>query len=129
MGNCITATKRYTFEASHSLVDYNGKCSHLHGHSYKLEVSFSRATGLNSQGMVIDFNTIDKIVEPILERYDHTHLNLILPNPTAEVLAQVLYEEIADILKNMCRVDDNLNTVHVTQLKLWETEKCYVTIG
>lgn len=80
----LTITKEFTFHAAHRLfhttLDENeneqifGKCSRLHGHTYRLQVSVSGP--LNSNGMVIDFNDLKKIVEEeVIDRYEHTFLN------------------------------------------------------
>ena len=35
----IEITKEFCFEGAHSLMGYDGKCCHIHGHSYKLYVT------------------------------------------------------------------------------------------
>lgn len=123
----ITVTKRFTFEASHNLIKYEGKCSNLHGHSYKLEVSFTSESRLNSQGMVLDFNLIDEIVKPIVDRYDHHYLNDFFSNPTAEVMAGSIFNEIQYILSDRNNIP-NFEGIYISEVKLWETEKCFVSV-
>ncbi len=123
----ISATKRYTFEACHFLRNYNGKCANLHGHSYKLEVTFS-SSKVDSLGMIIDFNKIDDFVKPIVARYDHSQLNTFFEQPTAELMAVSILAEIRKRLNSSKKTDESLNGVYVSQVKLWETEKCYVTV-
>ena len=65
-------TKMFSFEMAHCLWHYEGKCSNLHGHSYKMEVTVE---GLPSQenGMVIDFKKLKDIVnETIIDKFDHS---------------------------------------------------------
>lgn len=120
----VSVTKRYTFEAAHNLLNYDGACSNLHGHSYKLEVSFKRgianASDLDTQGMVVDFNDMDKYVKPIVERYDHSYLNNFFEQPTAELMALSIFKELKEITEN--------KGVRVSKIALWETEKCHVEI-
>ena len=79
-----TVTARYGFEAAHRLHDCArsdtenaeafGPCNRLHGHSYHLEVSVTRAE--LADGMVIDFGRLDRIVEEaIIARLDHQVIN------------------------------------------------------
>lgn len=76
----------FTFEASHQLEWHSGKCSRLHGHSYQLSVT---VTGpVNGDGIVIDFAVLKAAVQAhVLDDYDHAHLNDLLSNPTAELIA------------------------------------------
>lgn len=72
----IRVTKRFEFEAAHSLHGYDGACRYVHGHSYVLEVTVA---GSPSQleddpklGMVMDFGILKQIVnEQIIDRFDH----------------------------------------------------------
>ena len=45
--------KEFDFDAAHYLPAYNGKCEHLHGHTYKLVVKVEGTP--DHEGMVIDF--------------------------------------------------------------------------
>lgn len=92
--------KTYTFEAGHVLKNHDGKCSHLHGHSYILKVVL-RSESLIDQGpktnMVIDFSDIGKIIKPmILEYFDHRFINdtLKTDSPTAEFIAKWIYDYV-----------------------------------
>lgn len=79
--------REYRFEASHVLPRHPGRCSRLHGHSYRLIVTLSGPIE-PQQGMVLDFEDLDAIVrDEVLERLDHRHLNDLLENPTAEWIA------------------------------------------
>ena len=35
----VSVTRHEEFEAAHRLRDYDGACTNLHGHSYKIEVT------------------------------------------------------------------------------------------
>ncbi len=70
----LTVTKKFEFEACHQLNNYNGACSRMHGHTYKLEVTLAGIP--NNNGMIIDFHNIKNVVQKfILDRLDHYNLN------------------------------------------------------
>ena len=102
----------FRFEAAHVLPHHPGKCSRLHGHSYRLEVAVEGAvqtTGA-AQGMVIDFDEIGRIVrERIVEALDHASLNDFMPNPTSENIVVWIWEQLAPALPGLA------------ELVLWET--------
>lgn len=109
------------FAAAHSLRDYPGICSRLHGHNWKVEVEVT-ATALNSVGMGIDFNDLKAATRTELAELDHRNLNDVVPfdriNPTAENIAAYLYQQLSKRL--------NSTTTRVTTVTLWETERCCV---
>lgn len=84
--------KTMEISASHQLtLSYDSKCSHLHGHNWKITV-FCKSAELNQDGMVIDFSEIKKRIHGYL---DHGNLNELLPfNPTAENIARWVCDQI-----------------------------------
>lgn len=84
-------TKTLEISAAHHLeLDYESKCTRLHGHNWKIKV-FCKAKELDQNGMVCDFTHIKAIVHKL----DHRNLNEILPfNPTAENIAHWITEQI-----------------------------------
>ena len=115
-------TKVFRFEAAHNLVGYGGACANVHGHSYKLEVTVSgyidpSSTFPASECMVMDFKDISSLVKRlIIDTHDHTDLNRIYPNPTAEYMVAMMF----GIISKELPVDVTLESV-----KLWETENSY----
>ena len=99
--------KLFRFEAAHVLPHHPGKCSRLHGHSYRFEVAVDgplQQTG-PAQGMVVDFDEIAAVVRPhVVERLDHSSLNDVLPNPTAEHIALWIWHELAPRLAGLSEV-------------------------
>lgn len=85
-------SKRIEVSAAHRLqLDYESKCSNLHGHNWIITV-YCRSAELNANGMVTDFSHIKECVADAL---DHRFLNDVLPfNPTAENIARYLCEKI-----------------------------------
>lgn len=108
-------TRTFSFEAAHQLDWHSGACKNLHGHSYRLEVTVSGA--LDTNGIVIDFADLSALVQrEVLDVFDHTYLNDLLPNPTAELIAADIWSRLA-----------NTGAV-LHRLVLWETENSRVEI-
>ncbi len=110
------------FAAAHLLRGYEGACSRLHGHNWKVEVEVV-ATALDAVGMGVDFKVIKAATRDVIGRLDHYNLNEIAPfdriNPTAENIAAFLYGELSKAL--------NTDTVTVRAITLWETDRACVT--
>lgn len=73
----VRLTKIFTFEMAHALLNYEGKCKNIHGHSYKLEVTVigipMNQSGHASDGLLIDFGDLKKIVnKAVIDEFDHT---------------------------------------------------------
>ena len=109
-------TKVIEFAYGHRLLEYEGKCRHLHGHNGMLEVDIDAET-LDSLGMVIDFADLKRIVDQVLGRFDHAVINDLPPfterNTTAELLAEYVHDEVA-----ACLPDGR----SVRRVEVWETE-------
>ncbi len=69
----------------------------MHGHSYRVEVAVAgtlQAVG-PATGMVVDFDALAAVVRPhVVERLDHSSLNDLMPNPTAEEIALWIWNEL-----------------------------------
>ena len=93
----ITVTKQFNFCYAHFLPDYDGKCVNLHGHNSVVEMEFTCPGIETYPGMVVDFTTIKKEINPIIEQLDHKFLNKDLPEitpPTAENIVQWIVDHI-----------------------------------
>lgn len=66
----ITVTKQMRTETGHRLMDYDGRCSHLHGHSYLWEVTAS-ASALSPNGMIVDFKDLKEAMMAVIDPLDH----------------------------------------------------------
>jgi 6-pyruvoyltetrahydropterin/6-carboxytetrahydropterin synthase len=64
--------KEYRWEMGHRLPFHKGLCRNIHGHSYRMIVEITGS--LNKQGMIIDFFDLNKIIKPIIDKYDHAFL-------------------------------------------------------
>ncbi len=116
--------KHFGFEASHILPKHPGKCSRMHGHSYKLIVVVDGPVDKDS-GMVIDFSVLSEVVkEEVIEKYDHRHMNEYFKNPTAENMAQEFYKIINQKLKSKTN-----NKVKISSLRLYETSNSFAEVN
>ncbi len=94
----VVIRKTFRFEAAHVLPHHRGKCARPHGHSYRFEVAVKGALVSEgaATGMVLDFDDLAALVRPhVVDRLDHTSLNDLLPNPTAEEIALWIWNELA----------------------------------
>jgi 6-pyruvoyltetrahydropterin/6-carboxytetrahydropterin synthase len=126
-------TREIEFCYGHRLLNYDGKCRHLHGHNARVVIVLE-APALDPRGMLVDFGEIKRKVQLwIDETLDHTMLlcraDPILPvlqdsgervfvmeeNPTAENIARLIFDHTAR---------SGLPVVEVT---VWETEKCHAS--
>ena len=109
------------FASAHTLRDYPGDCSRMHGHNWKLEVEVTANT-LNEHGMGMDFKTIKTATRELAKTLDHRYLNDIKPfdtvNPTAENIAQYFYQNLSTTL--------NTDTAKISGVTLWETDRACV---
>lgn len=91
----LRISQDFSFEASHFLTTYHGKCEKLHGHSYKLRITLEGEVGVN--GLVLDFAILKRIVRRhILDRLDHVHLNDVIENPSAERVCLWIWQQLQD---------------------------------
>ena len=126
-------TREIRFCYGHRLLEYAGKCRHLHGHNGRAVISLA-AQQLDPLGMVMDFSHIKRVVsEWIDDKFDHKMLlhkdDPLLPvllqhnqpvfpldvNPTAENIARLIYDFTFQ------------QGFPVVQVQLWETDDSYAT--
>lgn len=109
------------FASAHTLRNYPGACSRMHGHNWKVEAEVE-ASQLDDVGMAIDFKTIKQQVRELTDTLDHRYLNEIAPfdeiNPTAENIAAFIFAGLAAAL--------NDERIRVKAITLWETERACV---
>ncbi len=94
----------FHFAAAHRLPFYDGPCFRMHGHNYRLIVAIEGTPDAKS-GMVMDFVEIERTVRKyVLDVCDHQTLNDFLPNPTAELIAQWMWGQLAPNLRGLCEL-------------------------
>jgi 6-pyruvoyltetrahydropterin/6-carboxytetrahydropterin synthase len=120
-------TKVIHFCYGHRLLEYAGKCRHLHGHNGVLEVDVD-AGALDDLGMVVDFGLVNDVVKTwVDENLDHKMLLskadpaipslqalgeplfLMDENPTAENIARLIWHATEDA------------GFKISEIRLWET--------
>ena len=126
-------SREIDFCYGHRLLNYEGKCRHLHGHNGRAIITIE-APSLDHRGMVLDFGDIKKVVSSwIDENLDHRMLlnrndpvvpilqemneplYLLDTNPTAETIARLIYEFTEQA------------GFPIVEATLWETPRCYAT--
>jgi 6-pyruvoyltetrahydropterin/6-carboxytetrahydropterin synthase len=124
----FSVTRELTFCYGHRLLQYEGKCRHLHGHNGRVVITLA-ASSLDALGMVMDFTRLKHVVGGwIDEHLDHKmllhHDDPALPllrqlgepvyvldvNPTAENIARLIFDYTAG------------QGFPVVEVRLWETE-------
>jgi 6-pyruvoyltetrahydropterin/6-carboxytetrahydropterin synthase len=117
----------------HRLLNYAGKCRHLHGHNGRAIITL-RAERLDDLGMLVDFAEIkEKVQRWVDETLDHNMLlckdDPIVPvleaagerfflmdtNPTAENIARLIYDRAI------------ASGLPVVSVQLWETANCHAS--
>lgn len=106
----FSVTQELPFCYGHRLLQYQGKCGRLHGHNGLARITL-RSAELDRQGMVADFDQIERAMRRHLdESFDHRLLlhreDPLVPvlraageefvavdvNPTAENIARLIFE-------------------------------------
>jgi 6-pyruvoyltetrahydropterin/6-carboxytetrahydropterin synthase len=108
----VQIRKQFKFEAAHVLPFHLGKCSRLHGHSYRLDVTLEGPlTGEGpAAGMIVDFDVVSSVVKKgVIGELDHRSLNEIVPNPTSENVVVWIWRRLAPEFPQLA------------ELVLWET--------
>jgi len=108
----VLLRKEFTFDAAHNLVRYRGKCEVLHGHTYRIAVVLEGTP--DEEGMIMDFADLSKIVkERVVSRLDHSYINDIIEQPTAENIAHWIWNQVeTDVRRPNCAL---------SSVEVWET--------
>lgn len=64
--------KDFHWEMGHRLPFHEGGCRNVHGHSYRMRLVVTGT--LDENGMVVDYFDLRRIVDPIVNRVDHSFL-------------------------------------------------------
>ncbi|MCX7822450.1 MAG: 6-carboxytetrahydropterin synthase QueD [Syntrophobacterales bacterium] len=91
------------FSAAHLLRNFRGKCEHLHGHNWKVEV-IVRGNRLSESDILVDFGELKQAAREVIGELDHSFLN-DLPafkevNPSSENIARYIYWKLSERFKN-----------------------------
>ncbi len=126
--------KEFCWEMGHRLPEHFGLCKNIHGHSYKMIVEFEGE--LDKNQMVIDYYDVEKIINPVIEKLDHSFMvnvedKIVLEfldkmnskkvivdfNSTAENICNYLLSEI-----KKCSLPSNISSIRV---RVYETQFDY----
>jgi 6-pyruvoyltetrahydropterin/6-carboxytetrahydropterin synthase len=126
-------TREISFCYGHRLLNYDGKCRHLHGHNGRAVITLE-AERLDGLGMVVDFSKLKRVVGGWIDAtLDHRMLlhkdDPVLPhlraqgepvfvmdvNPTAENIAKLIFDFT------------QAQSFPVVEVRLWETDNCFAT--
>ncbi len=107
-----------SFAAAHKVVESNGKCEKLHGHTFTVEL-FVVAENTEPNGMVIDFAILKAALQKVTEKLDHTYLNDNdeLGNPTSENIAKYFFSQLKKTLPQKPKLE---------KIRVWESPKSWV---
>jgi 6-pyruvoyltetrahydropterin/6-carboxytetrahydropterin synthase len=126
-------TQRIDFCYGHRLLNYDGKCRHLHGHNGRAVIVLE-GESLDARGMLVDFaiiktelrTWIDNELDhrmilcerdpalPLLEKLGEP-LFVMAENPTAESIAKLIHDHARE------------KGFPVVEVSLWETPNSFAT--
>jgi 6-pyruvoyltetrahydropterin/6-carboxytetrahydropterin synthase len=106
---------RENISSAHFLEGHEGKCKHLHGHTWKVEVTIC-SDHLDVIGRVVDFAVFKEKIKEFLSSLDHACLNDLENfkdvNPTTENISKYIYTEIKEIIKPL----------ELKKVQVWESD-------
>ncbi|WP_342422417.1 6-carboxytetrahydropterin synthase QueD [Paenibacillus sp. FSL E2-0178] len=135
----VSVCKIFTFDAAHQLIGHKGKCSNLHGHTYKLEVVLkgvpSVEQGKSDEGFVVDFSDIKATVKQlVVDRLDHAFLAMgnepVLETLTAtgSKVALLSFRTTAENMSAYIAYELKRAALPVYSVKLWETPTSWAEV-
>lgn len=90
----------HSFDSAHFLAGYEGKCSNIHGHRWRVEIevqSEALKSGGQLDGMIIDFGDLKSDVKDMVDYFDHALI--IQENTMREQTLNCLVEDGFNILQ------------------------------
>jgi 6-pyruvoyltetrahydropterin/6-carboxytetrahydropterin synthase len=136
--------KTYEIENAHILSKHPDDCKFPHGHSRRIDIVL-QSDKLDQNDMVCDFYLLDEIVNNIIQKYDHAIcvntddpnfrqlkkmygakvIEFDKTNPTTEVMAKAIFNELKQSLKNQSSKADSKyplsNEVSLIKVRIYET--------
>lgn len=105
------------FCAAHAIV-VGGMRERLHGHNWKVTARVE-GNALDGDGLLCDFHTVEDVLSGILEPWRNGNLNELEPfdrlNPTAEHVAKVIADGLAERLDGSLKPNAWVSSVSVTE--------------
>ncbi len=106
--------KEFRWEMGHRLPEHFGLCKNIHGHSYKMIVEFEGE--LDKNQMVIDYYDVEKIINPVIEKLDHSFMVNIDDKIVIEFLEKMNSKKVV--------VGFNSTAENICNYLLSEIKKC-----
>lgn len=117
MDKKMLVTKEFVFHAAHHLTGDRLR-ENLHGHSYRVQVTVEGQ--VDRDDVVMDFRDLKKVTkDEAIDKLDHSNLNDLLEQPTAENITAWIWEKLENKL--------NLRGINLYEIKLWETATSFIT--
>jgi 6-pyruvoyltetrahydropterin/6-carboxytetrahydropterin synthase len=140
--------KSFEIENGHMLSKHPDKCRFPHGHTRRVECVL-RADTLDGNEMVCDFKVVKELLRDFLDAYDHAlcintddpqyaHFKAVYGervigfahrDPTTEVLAQAVFEHLAERLSAYVRGAQTSYPVRagvtLERVRVWETSSSW----
>jgi len=125
------------FDAAHRLLDHDGLCVNLHGHTWKVRFTVSGPVG--DTGMVVDFKVLKSLFTKTISNFDHSvllnpsdplfdmigkfglrRIALTSGNPTCENLAYMIFSQVgADLQYYSLTI---WNKIKLVSVQVWESD-------
>ena len=137
----VRVSKQFHFEMAHALLNYDGLCRHIHGHSYILFVTISGEPIEDQQdtklGMVMDFADLKTLVKgPIVDHFDHSlvihkEAKRYLPDTPSDMYDKVHLMNFQPTCENLVihiagQIRESLpEGIELFSVKLYETATSY----
>lgn len=122
----IELTVEAEFAAAHAIV-IRGEREPLHGHNWRVTATVGCDT-LDADGLVCDFHAVESALRALTGRFHNRSLNDTPPfdkvNPTAELVARHLAEELARALHASLGPDFRARAGRVVSVRVTEAPGC-----
>lgn len=122
-------TKEATFDCAHRLYKYEGACGKLHGHTYKVQASWSSDKHWDDFGMIRDFKECSDELNHVIAIFDHS---VVLQKDDPFVSTLISWEQKVVTMDNQPTAENMAqyikDALNCEEVKLWETPTSFVTV-
>lgn len=109
------------FAAAHHLVGYDGNCSNVHGHNWRVKACLE-VDGVDDIGISVDFRCLKKSLNSLTAEMDHGDLNQHPAfndvNPSSELIAKYIFHKLSEEFTS--------STTRVAAVEVAESDDCAV---
>jgi 6-pyruvoyltetrahydropterin/6-carboxytetrahydropterin synthase len=96
-GMRITVAQSFTFESAHYLKGLGKGNAGIHGHSHEVVITIEGDTEHMRKPWLMEHSKFRKTFKPVIDRLDHSLLNDIMEDTTAEGIAIWIFDEICKL--------------------------------